>query len=121
MSSTGVPLATLLSSHYRKRLLITDAGAEFDFPPGLEPRTDEAVLLVDSNLSSGDHLDRCSRRIRKAGAVVMGVVLICEDDLPGKERLPIVEEFRTGDRLIPLFTLSDIYRLFQEKKKAAMR
>ncbi|MDQ4068154.1 MAG: phosphoribosyltransferase [Actinomycetota bacterium] len=110
MSSTGVPLATLVSAHFRKRLLVVDEGADFHFPPGFEPKQDDHILMVDSNISTGMHLARCTRRINDAGAFVMGAVLICKDDLPHKAREPIIETLESEDRLIRLFTLSDIYQ-----------
>ncbi len=116
MSSTGVPLAATLSSHYGKRLLVADGGADFHFPPAVEPKPDDVVLLVDSNLSTGHHLESCARRIIDAGASVMGAVYICEDDLSDKPRAPFVEDLRRANGLIWLFKLSDIYGLWQEQK-----
>lgn len=116
MSSTGVVPATLLSAHYRKKLLIADEGADFAFPPAFQPKPGDNVLLVDSNLSTGVHLERCARRLADAGAFIVGVVLICEDDLPGKVRKPIVETLRREERLIRLFSLSDMYNLWLEEK-----
>lgn len=117
MSSTGVPLATLLSSHYHKRLVIVDEGADFRFPPGFEPYVGDNILLVDSNISTGGHLFRCAREINEAGASIMAAVFICENDLsPSEKRLPIVETARSKGQLIRLFTLGDIYNRWTEAR-----
>jgi len=116
MSSTGVPLATLLSSHYGKRFLAVDEGANYRFPPGFQPEPGDNVLLVDSNISTGMHVLKCAKEITEAGAFVMGVVVICENDMCEDQRLPIVETLRRDDRLIRLFTLSDIYSRWRQEQ-----
>ena len=116
MSSTGVPLATLLSSHYGKRLIVADEGAGYRFPPGFRPEPGDNILLVDSNISTGLHVQRCVEQITGAGAFVMGTVVICENDLSNENRLPIVETLRKDARLIRLFTLSDIYTRWKEER-----
>lgn len=118
MSSTGVPLATLLSSHYQKRLLIIDEGAEYSFPPGFEPRFGDKIVLVDSNISTGLHLLRCNERIKAAKASVTGAVFIAENDLSETglsviDRSVVDENSSLRDCVIPLFTLSDIYHQWQ--------
>jgi orotate phosphoribosyltransferase len=115
MSSTGVPLATLLSSHYGKRLLIVDEGAEYNFPPGFEPRLGDKILMVDSNISTGEHLGRCAERISNARASVVGAVFIAENDLSDKTRGTIVDGMRQRDGVIHLFTLGDIYGRWKEE------
>lgn len=117
MSSTGVPLATLLSSHYGKRFLEIDEDANYRFPPGYEPQPGDNILLVDSNISTGRHLTNCAREINNRGAFVMAAVVICENDLSNQPQLPLVGTLRNDEQLIRLFTLSDIYSRWKKERE----
>jgi orotate phosphoribosyltransferase len=116
MSGTGAHLATLLSIETKRPLIAIDSKS-FGFLPH-EPWSGSGVLLVDSNVQTGFHLQRAIEEVEAAGATVAGVVCICLNDaLPRVlKKHEIVNEILARGRLISLFQMSDLYRAWRESR-----
>lgn len=114
MSSTGAPLATMLSERLRTRLLVIN-DHDFKFLPGSGPRQGDKLVLVDSLVATGHHLDLATATIQDAGARVAGAVLICRNDLlpDGKLEGPIIEYMLRQKKIIWLFEMSDLYSVWK--------
>jgi orotate phosphoribosyltransferase len=117
MSSTGLPVATLMSMRLGTELLAID-NVEFCFLPKDAPNPGERILLVDSGLQTGRHLSEATKRIENARAIVAGVICISFNDfLPqNKTELNIVEHMIQRNNLRYLFQISDLYELWKERR-----
>ena len=117
MSSTGLPVATLLCSALRKELLAVD-DQEFLFLPKDKVGPAEKVLLLDSGIQTGSHLKEVINKIQSQRGIVVGALCICFNDLLPKEKsyLPIVDEMIEDGKVIYLYKISDLYNLWRQRR-----
>lgn len=117
MTSTGLPMATLLSTQLEKGLLAID-DKEFLSIPRNTAQPGERILLVDSGIQTGRHLAEATKKAQDERAVIAGAVCICMNDLlpADKTRLPIIEDMLDRGSLIYLFEISDLYQIWKERR-----
>jgi orotate phosphoribosyltransferase len=120
MSTSATPIATLLSVRYNRDFLWFD-GAERNFFPSGRPREGEAVLLVDSIAQTGRFLDSVSSCLAELSASAVGAVFLCINDKlpPGRARHRGLDDLLSRERVISLFSISDLWRLLQPRLGAS--
>lgn len=118
MSSTGMPIAILLYQEkweQRKELLVAD-NETYNFLPR-HPKPDERILLVDSGIQTGGHLDEVTARIKQMGAEVEGAVFFALNDLlpeDKKERRSLtIASWIKERKLVYLYKFSDLYEVWK--------
>jgi len=146
VSMSGLPLATLLAAKLGRRPLMavddcvrtstersegaphTRPDQEFRIlPVDWADRGFRRLLLVDSATQTGSRLSDVKDRLeeglgrRAEEQTVAGVVSVCINDLlpEGEPRLPLVDELLDSNRLMRMFDLSDLCRLYQEDQEQA--
>lgn len=116
LSTTGIPLATLLSVGLKRALLARDSETGHFMPR--RPQPDERLLLVDATVQTGSHIQAAEAEAEDAGATVVGAVTIAVNDmLPPEVSAVTTARWLADGRLIYFYRLSDLYRHWQAAQR----
>jgi len=84
----------------------------FNFLPR-EAKPGERILLVDSIVQTGQHLEQVTEKIRQNGAEVVGTIVFCHNDMllgdALKDKRPIVDSCIKQGKLVYLYKMSELY------------
>jgi orotate phosphoribosyltransferase len=119
LSDSGLPLAIMLGSHFKKMLLEMD-NITFSFAP-YGPDKNTRVLVVDSILQTGGHLLRAKERIEKEyNAKFAGCIVLVDNDMrpPERKRVDQVDSLMKDGQIVFLYEMSDLYAF---RKKTVSR
>jgi orotate phosphoribosyltransferase len=127
MSSTAAPLATMLTMLMNQKreqkskkdplVLLAIDNKTFKFLPD-EPKPETEILMVDSGIQTGYHLNEATKAAQASGSTIAGAICFSFNDLllKGKERLSIINDMINRKRLFYLFKMSELYQLWKDKR-----
>jgi len=113
-SLCGLPVAALLSVENDVKLLSADNMTYRLLPREID--AGERVLMVDSRLGTGSHVNIIKASIEKRGGNFIGLVTIVIDDMV-PERLPLIENLLNENKIIFLHKTSEYYDRWRKTKE----
>ncbi|NOZ60461.1 MAG: hypothetical protein GXO74_02160 [Calditrichaeota bacterium] len=117
LSTTGIPLATLLSVGLKRTLVARDSETGHFMPR--RPQPGERLLLVDATVQTGGHIQAAETEAARAGASVTAAVVIAINDMVSADtRAGIVAPWLAEGRLLYFYRLSDLYRHWRAAKSS---
>jgi len=122
ISTSGLPLATMLSAQLRKKFLQVDNQTRAFLPR--EPEENKRVIVVDTTLQSGKHLVDFKERIESAcKARFVGAIVFVNNDLSPRagNRPDEINSLMEKGQIIYLYKMSELYKLWKAMPEEQVR